>query len=167
MAKQDKFSDQTAETDPNTVEGVNEATANAEANTQPADGKVVKSIVPSKYAGKYKNGGDDALAVFIKEQCTVDGKFDFNKFGELAKINGIDAAKVDGYLAAIAEKKGGAAGRMRMTLRNSMTPLCRADAKGEYKGIKGLDGETYDVKLPPAPQRVKPAETAVETTPAE
>ena len=39
--------------------------SNTDQSTEP---KVTKSIVPSKYSGRYKNGGDDALAVFIKEQ---------------------------------------------------------------------------------------------------
>ena len=123
-----------------------------------AEVKAVKSIVPSKYAGKYKNGGDDALATFIKEQCTVDGKFDFDKFFELATKNGIAQAEVDKYKAQVDAKIGGAAGRARMTLRNRMTPIAR---KGE--GMTGLDGEKYDVKLPPVAPREK-AEAAAPAT---
>ena len=60
----------TEEKGPETPEGVTEV-------------KSTKSIVPSKYSGRYKNGGDDALAKFIKEQSIVDGNFQFDRFFEL------------------------------------------------------------------------------------
>lgn len=153
MAKKDKFNDAPATEAEDTATNATETTQVGAAATGEAP-KAVKSIVPSKYAGKYKDGGTDALATFIKEQCTVDNVFSFDRFFELCKANGIAEAEVNKYKEQVDAKKGGAAGRARMTLRNRLTPIAR---KGE--GMKGLDGETYDVKLPPAPAREK-VETA-------
>ncbi len=127
--------------DNNSDVAVDEPT-NGVATTSEAKGPP-KSIVPTKYAGKYKGGGSDALAVFINEQSTVEGKFSFDRFFELCKANGVVATEVDKYKAQVDQKIGGAAGRARMTLRNRLTPIARSG-----KGMKGLDGETYDVKLP-------------------
>jgi hypothetical protein len=158
MAKRDKFNDETqSEQTESTATETTQASETSAAPSTEAP-KQIKSIVPSKYAGKYKNGGDDALATFIKEQCTVDGKFDFDKFFELCAKNGIPQTEVDKYKTQVDAKIGGAAGRARMTLRNRLTPVAR---KGE--GMVGLDGEKYDVKLPPAPSRVK-AETEASAT---
>jgi len=114
--------------------------SNTDQSTEP---KVTKSIVPSKYSGRYKNGGDDALAVFIKEQCTVDGSFSFDKFFELCEVNGLPQEKVDHYKGQVAEKRHGAEGRARMTLRNMLATIVRKNGKAT-----GLDGSETEVNLP-------------------
>ena len=43
----------------------------AEATTEK---KETKSIVPAKYAGRYKAGGSDALAAFIKRELQGQGR---------------------------------------------------------------------------------------------
>jgi hypothetical protein len=94
-----------------------------------------KSIVPSKYGTKYKKGGSDDLAKFINAQCTVESGFDFDKFFDLCRANGIDAAKVDHYQQQVADKRHGAPGRARMTLRNMLATPARKNGK-----LVGLDG---------------------------
>jgi len=59
------------------------------------EAKTTKSIVPAKYAGRYKNGGTDELANFIKEQCMEDNTFSFDKFFDLMEKNGIAKDKAD------------------------------------------------------------------------
>lgn len=113
--------------------------------TQAETPKVTKSIVPSKYSGRYKNGGEDALAVFIKEQCTTEQGFDFNKFFELCSVNGIAPEKVEHYKGQVAEKRHGAEGRARMTLRNMLATFARKNGK-----LVGLDGQEAEVSLPKA-----------------
>lgn len=113
--------------------------------TQAETPKVTKSIVPSKYSGRYKNGGEDALAVFIKEQCTTEQGFDFNKFFELCSANGIAPEKVEHYKGQVAEKRHGAEGRARMTLRNMLATFARKNGK-----LVGLDGQEAEVSLPKA-----------------
>ena len=105
--------------------------------------KTTKSIVPSKYSGRYKNGGDDPLALFIKEQSVVDGNFSFDKFFELIEANGVPSEKVEHYRAQVAEKRHGAEGRARMTLRNMLATIVRKNGKAI-----GLDGDEYAVNLP-------------------
>lgn len=107
--------------------------------------KTTKSIVPGKYAGRYKNGGEDALAQFIKEQCVEEGKFSFDKFFDLCDKNGIAKEKIDHYQAQVAEKRHGAEGRARMTLRNMLATFARKNGK-----LVGLDGEEKEVSLPKA-----------------
>lgn len=107
--------------------------------------KSTKSIVPSKYSGRYKNGGDDALAVFIKEQCVVDGAFSFDRFFDLIAANGVPQEKVDHYKAQVAEKRHGAEGRARMTLRNMLATIVRKNGKAV-----GLDGSEVAINLPKA-----------------
>jgi len=107
--------------------------------------KATKSIVPSKYSGRYKNGGEDALAQFIKSQCTVDGAFSFDRFFELCSANGIAQEKVDHYKNQVAEKRHGAEGRARMTLRNMLATFARKNGK-----LVGLDGNEEEVSLPKA-----------------
>lgn len=100
-----------------------------------------KSIVPSKYAGKYKDRKDDPLTTFINEQCSNDnGKVDSEKFFELCGANGIKSETIDTYRAAVEAKTGGAAGRARMTLGNMLNGIAN---KGE--GLFGLDGKKYNV----------------------
>ena len=105
--------------------------------------KTTKSIVPSKYSGRYKNGGDDPLALFIKEQSVVDGNFSFDKFFELIEANGVPSEKVEHYRAQVAEKRHGAEGRARMTLRNMLATIVRKNGKAV-----GLDGSEVAINLP-------------------
>lgn len=109
------------------------------------EAKVAKSIVPNKYAGKYKNGGSDALAEFIKAQSVTEGVagFSFPAFFSLCRANGLDEAKVAHYEAQVTEKRHGAQGRARMTLRNMLATLVRKNSK-----LVGVDGVEYEVALP-------------------
>jgi hypothetical protein len=102
-----------------------------------------KSIVPAKYAGKYKDGGSDVLAKFINEQCKGADGFDYAKFFDLCRENGLPKDKVDHYEAQVASKKLGSQGRARMTLRNMLATIARKDAK-----LKDLDGDEVDLVLP-------------------
>jgi hypothetical protein len=105
--------------------------------------KTTKSIVPSKYSGRYKNGGEDPLAMFIKAQCADDKGFSFDKFFELCSKNGIAQEKVDHYKGQVAEKRHGAEGRARMTLRNMLATFARKNGK-----LVGLDDAEVEVALP-------------------
>jgi len=108
---------------------------------------VKKSIVPAKYSGRYKTGGEGPTAKFIKEQCGYPT--DMDKFIELVKANGINVAegKNKELVDALAANAHGAKGRTRMTLGNQLIAIARKGA-----GLKGLDGQTYDVKeAKPAP----------------
>jgi hypothetical protein len=105
--------------------------------------KTTKSIVPSKYAGRYKNGGEDALATFIKEQCAEEGNFKFDKFFELCRKNGLPEEKVAHYEGQVGEKRHGAEGRARMTLRNMLATIVRKNSKAT-----GLDGVEVELSLP-------------------
>ena len=110
---------------------------------EPTEAKTTKSIVPSKYAGRYKNGGNDPLAEFIKTQCTTDEGFSFPKFFELCAKNGVPQDKVDHYRNQVTEKRHGAEGRARMTLRNMLATIVRKDGK-----ITGINGEVVELSLP-------------------
>jgi len=129
-------------------------------NETPTEAKTTKSIVPSKYSGKYKNGGDDPLAVFIKAQCVEDTKFNFDKFFELCSKNGIVQEKVDHYRNQVTEKRHGAEGRARMTLRNMLATFARKNGK-----LVGLDGAEAEVNLP-KPALTGAAKAAAEKTAA-
>lgn len=118
--------------------------------------KATKSIVPSKYAGRYKNGGTDALAEFIKAQSTVESNFSFDRFFELCSKNGLPQDKVDHYKAQVAEKRHGAEGRARMTLRNMLATIARKNGK-----LVGLDDVEVAIDLP------KPALTGAAAKAAE
>mgnify|MGYP006264219049 CR=1 FL=1 len=117
-----------------------------------------KSIVPQKYAGRYKNGGEDALATFIKEQCAEDGNFSFAKFFQLCRDNGLPEEKVAHYEGQVAEKRHGAEGRARMTLRNMLATLVRKNGKAI-----GLDGSEVELSLP-KPALTGAAKAAAEKT---
>lgn len=112
---------------------------NAEAATE----KTVKSIVPSKYSGKYKGGGSDALAEFIKSQCTGKDGFEFTAFFTLCRQNGLPEDKVAHYEKQVADKLHGAPGRARMTLRNMLATIARKNGK-----LVGLGGEEHAIDLP-------------------
>jgi hypothetical protein len=122
--------------------------------------KTTKSIVPSKYSGRYKNGGEDPLAKFIKEQCVVEGTFSFDKFFELMSANGIAQDKVDHYKSQVAEKRHGAEGRARMTLRNMLATFVRKNGKAI-----ALDGSEVAINLP-KPALTGAAKAAAEATSA-
>lgn len=106
------------------------------------EAKVRKSIVPAKYADKYKDGGSDALSNFIKEQCVGKEGFEFTAFFNLCRINGIAEAQVAKYESAVASKAQGANGRARMTLRNMLATLARKNGK-----LKAQDGSEQDVAV--------------------
>ena len=118
--------------------------------------KTTKSIVPSKYSGRYKNGGEDPLAQFIKSQCIADGNFSFDRFFDLCRKNGLPEDKVAHYQGQVAEKRHGAEGRARMTLRNMLATIVRKENKAT-----GLDGQVHEVNLP------KPALTGAAAKAAE
>src|SRR4249920_2265064 len=105
--------------------------------------KSTKSIVPSKYAGRYKNGGNDPLAEFIKAQCTTDEGFSFPNFFKLCAENGVPKDKVDHYQNQVTAKRHGAEGRARMTLRNMLATIVRKNGKAT-----GLDGAEVEINLP-------------------
>jgi len=113
------------------------AASAAQSNTEAAK----KSIVPAKYAGKYRGAQDD-LAKFIDAQCQTEGKFDYDKFFTLCKSNGLDVAKVDHYQSQVAQKLHGSQGRARMTLRNMLATIVRKDGK-----LKGLDGAETGITI--------------------
>jgi len=132
-----------------------ENTAPAEQN--PAEEKkATKSIVPSKYSGRYKNGGEGPLAEFIKTQSTVDSAFSFDRFFELCLKNGLPQDKVDHYRSQVQEKRHGAEGRTRMTLRNMLATIARKNGK-----LVGLNDEEVEIDLP------KPALTGAAAKAAE
>lgn len=118
--------------------------------------KATKSIVPKKYGNKYKGGGSDALAEFIKAQCTGKDGFEFPTFFELCKKNGLPTDKVDHYSAQVAEKRHGAEGRARMTLRNMLATIARKNGK-----LVGMNGDEVAIDLP------KPALTGAAAKAAE
>jgi hypothetical protein len=105
--------------------------------------KTTKSIVPAKYSGRYKNGGEDELAQFIKAQCIVEGNFAFDRFFELMSKNGIADEKVNHYRGQVSEKRHGAEGRARMTLRNMLATIVRKNGKAI-----GLDNSEVAINLP-------------------
>jgi hypothetical protein len=113
--------------------------------SQVTEVKDTKSIVPAKYAGRYKNGGEDPLALFIKEQCTTQEGFNFDKFFELCARNGVAQDKVDHYRNQVAEKRHGAEGRARMTLRNMVATFVRKN-----NAVTTLSGEQVALTLPKA-----------------
>lgn len=134
----------------------NTAAAETQDSADTESQKESKSIVPSKYAGKYKGGGSDALAEFIKSQCVGKDGFEFTAFFELCKKNGIDAAKVDHYKSLVEAKAHGAEGRARMTLRNMLATPARKNGK-----LVALDGTEVSIDMP------KPALTGAAAKAAE
>ena len=117
----------------------------ADPNAAPATDapKTTKSIVPAKYAGRYKAGGSDALAAFINENCKGKDGFEYPAFFELCKKNGIDAAKVDHYAGQVSSNRHGSQGRARMTLRNMLATIARKNGK-----LQNLKGEEVAINLP-------------------
>lgn len=113
------------------------------AETEVATEKTAKSIVPAKYAGRYKSGGSDALAEFIKAQCNGKDGFEWTAFFELARKNGVPSEKVDMYQEQVGEKRHGAEGRARMTIRNMLATPARKNGK-----LIALDGSEVAIDLP-------------------
>lgn len=119
---------------------VQNETATAEDTAPEATEKSTKSIVPAKYAGKYKNGGSDPVAEFIKSQCGEGDKFSFDSFFTLCQKNGISTDQTNKYSGQIAENLQGAKGRARMTLGNTL----RANARKNGK-LVGLDDAEVEI----------------------
>lgn len=121
-----------------------------------------KSIVPNKYGDKYKNGGSDVLADFIKAQCTGKDGFEFSAFFVLCRANKLPEDKVAHYEAEIAAKKHGAEGRTRMTLRNMLAAIARKN--GELVGIDGTTVTKLDLPKPATTGAAKAAQTKAAET---
>lgn len=117
------------------------AAAPATAATDQA--KESKSIVPKKYAGRYKDGGSGELSDFIKKQCTGKEGFEYTAFFQLCRDNGVNADQVKKYEDIVASKVQGANGRARMTLRNMLETIARKNGK-----LKGLDGDEIAISVP-------------------
>ena len=116
----------------------------AEATTAAADAPTKKkSIVPAKYSNKYKGGGSDELAEFIKKEATGKDGFEFTAFFTLCRKNGIAEDKVKHYEDLVASNAHGSQGRARMTLRNMLATIARKNAK-----LVGLNGEEVAINLP-------------------
>lgn len=98
-----------------------------------AEAEKTGSIVPDKYKGKYK-GASDWVGEFIESQCneTPEGakksQLNVNRLFDLAEANGINVDKFKG--------QENAAGRMRMTIGNSL----RATARKRH-GLKTIAGK--------------------------
>ena len=105
--------------------------------------KATKSIVPARYAGKYKAGGSDALAEFINAQCKGKEGFEYEAFFELALKNGVSEEQVEKYRGQVAEKRHGSQGRARMTIRNMIATNVRKTGK-----VIGLDDSETAIELP-------------------
>lgn len=99
-----------------------------------------KSIVPNKYAGKYKNGGQGPTSDFVRAQCGEGEKFEYGAFFELCSKNGIPEDKIALYKGQVDAKQLGANGRARMTLGNMLRAKARKDQK-----LTGLNGESFEV----------------------
>jgi hypothetical protein len=129
-----------------------------EVETQPVNDeapKKSKSIVPAKYAGKYK-GAADELSKFIAEQLIVDNKSDITRLFALCRANGIADEHIAPYEKAIAEKARGAEGRTRMTLRNRLATLVRKNGK-----LTDLEGAEVALTVAPLPVRAAKADEKV------
>jgi len=152
----------TANTEQPAPAGDGAAASTASPTTEAAPAAKGKSIVPAKYAGKYKDGGDSPTSKFIKEQCVGKEGFEFSAFFQLCRINGIAEDQVKRYENDIAEKKHGAQGRARMTLRNMLATIARKN--GKLKAQDGSEVEVIEAKAPvtgaaaKAQEAAKPAE---------
>ncbi len=119
-------------------------------------------IVSSKYAGKL---GADSLAKFVAEECKDDqGKQDHSRFFKLCRANGLPEEKVSHYEEQVlTEKRKGAPGRARMTLRNMLAGKLRNEGylfgnDGIKYPIDEFDGFTLNEKK----AKAKEAEQAAE-----
>jgi len=129
------------------TEGQTEPVVNEHATTGVDEPKAApKSIVPAKYAGKYKNGGSDALAQFIKSVCGEGDKFEFSAFFALCRANiqgTLTEDQIAKYEEQVSSKAQGANGRARMTLRNMLATIVRKEGK-----LKDLAGNEHELTLP-------------------
>lgn len=94
--------------------------------------KTPKSIVPSKFNdGRYKNGGSDPVAEFIKAKAYDKGQVVLSSLYALARANGIAEEQVAKYEAQTEVEKPaqGAAGRARMTIGNMIRAKARKNGK--------------------------------------
>jgi hypothetical protein len=137
----------------------------AETGAAVADKGPSKSIVPGKYSGKYKNGGSDALAEFIKTQCNGKEGFEFPAFFTLCRANGIAEDKVAHYSELVSSKAHGAEGRARMTLRNMLAAIARKN--GELVGIDGTTKTAIDLPKPAATGAAKAAQDKAHAAPTD
>lgn len=112
--------------------------------------KVKKSIVPTRYANKYKGGGDGPTSKFIKEHSQHDGEFSFDLFFGMCRANGVPEDKVKHYEDTL--DNPGVPGRARMTLGNMLRSTAR---KQQY--LIGGDGEKVEVAEAPLPKQEKEA----------
>jgi hypothetical protein len=123
---------------------VQDSAAKAVPATPPAE-KTTKSIVPARYAGRYKAGGNDALAEFIKKQCSGKEGFEFPAFFALSRKNlggSLTEEKIAHYEKQVADKRHGAEGRARMTIRNMLATTARKNGK-----LIALDGSEVTIEL--------------------
>lgn len=121
----------------------NETEGNGAVAEAPTEEKKTKSIVPARYAGRYKAGGSDELAEFIKAQASGKEGFEFPAFFQLCRANGLPEEKVAHYEGQVAAKRHGAEGRARMTLRNMLATIARKNGK-----LVGLNGGETAINLP-------------------
>lgn len=126
-----------------------------------------KSIVPPKYNdGRYKNGGNDPLAEFIKGIAYDKGELVESTFFELARKNiggSLTEEKIAHYEAQCTDKRQGAAGRARMTIGNMLRSIARKQGfllnlSGDKVEITGLAKPAVSGAAAKA-QEAKPAET--------
>lgn len=139
--------------------------AQADPSPNPAQTAKGKSIVPSKYAGKYKDGGSSPTSMFIKDQCVGKDGFEFSAFFNLCRINGIAEDQVKRYETDIAEKKHGAQGRARMTLRNMLATIARKN--GKLKAQDGTEHDVVEAKAPVSGAAAQAQANAAPTAPTE
>lgn len=115
-----------------------EAETHTETASAAAEPTKTKSIVPAGWKSK-----NDDLKQYIDTACADDkGAFDFTKFADLAKANGVDAGKVDHYSGVVASKAHGAEGRAKMTVRNMLASIVRKNGK-----IVSVDGTETPMTL--------------------
>ena len=107
--------------------------------------KATKSIVPAKYANKYKGGGSGNTAAFINGQVGSDDGIVFPSFFELCRKNNIPEEQVAKYEGQVAEGQHGSQGRARMTLGNMLRAKARKD--GKLVNLNGQDVELNEPKL--------------------
>lgn len=160
-----------AQTDPNPAEGGEQTNTEAQTDPNPAPAVAAtaevkaKSIVPAKYAGKYKDGGSSPTSQFIKDQCVGKDGFEFSAFFQLCRVNGIAEEQVKRYEGDIAAKKHGAQGRARMTLRNMLATIARKN--GKLKKQDGTEQDVVEAKQAVSGAAAKAQETASKDTPSE
>lgn len=121
-----------------------------------------KSIVPARYAGKYKNGGSGPVPEFIKSQAYDQGAIVLESFWALCRKNELPEDKVEHYIQLVEDKAQGANGKARMTLGNMLA------AKARKQGfLIDLAGNQVELDVPKptlSGAAAKAAETKVADT---